>query len=118
VHSSLSVGFPLRDALSGALNLYATEPQAFDDDAVILAQTFAGYAAVAMANCPRPAGPGATPWASMAGHLVLEQARGILMAERHCTAADALGILRRMAAESGRTVPDVAGMLVTRASGA
>jgi hypothetical protein len=117
VHSSLSVGIPLRDAVSGALNLYATEPRVFDDDAVILAQTFAGYAAVALANCPGPIGPGAigTPWASVADQLVLEQARGIIMADRRCTAADALDVLRRMAAESRRTVRDVAEVLVARA---
>jgi GAF domain-containing protein len=52
VHSSMSVGLPLRGLLSGAFNVYALKPQAFDDDAVILAETFAGYAAVAMANAP------------------------------------------------------------------
>jgi GAF domain-containing protein len=51
-HSSLSVGLPLRDSVSGALNLYASQPNAFGDDAVVLAQTLAGYAAVAMANAP------------------------------------------------------------------
>jgi GAF domain-containing protein len=59
-HSTLSVGLPLRDSLSGALNLYATQPHAFDDDAVILAQIFTGYAAVAMATSPRPPHPGIT----------------------------------------------------------
>jgi GAF domain-containing protein len=34
----------------GALNLYATKPEAFDEDAIVLAQTFSGYAAVALAN--------------------------------------------------------------------
>jgi GAF domain-containing protein len=53
VHSSVSVGLPLRDSVSGALNVYAAEPRAFDDDAVILAETFAGYAAMAMANASR-----------------------------------------------------------------
>jgi hypothetical protein len=105
VHSALSVGLPLRDSLSGALNLYASEPGAFDDDAVILAQTFSGYAAVAMANSPRPTGLGsaATPWASASDHLVVEQARGIIMAERHCPGEEALGVLKQMAAESHRT---------------
>jgi AmiR/NasT family two-component response regulator len=57
----------------------------------------------------------AAVWASASGDLVLEQARGIIMAERQCTADDALDALRQMAAESRRTVADVAKVLVTRA---
>jgi AmiR/NasT family two-component response regulator len=45
-------------------------------------------------------------WASASGHLVLEQARGIIMVERQGTAEDALGILRQMATESHRTVAE------------
>ncbi|GAA2591173.1 hypothetical protein GCM10010435_82380 [Winogradskya consettensis] len=47
--SSLSIGLPLHEKISGALNVYATEPQAFDDDVIVLGETFAGYAAVALA---------------------------------------------------------------------
>jgi hypothetical protein len=36
--------------VTGALNIYATEPETFDSDAVILGQMSAGYAAVAIAN--------------------------------------------------------------------
>ncbi|WP_250033829.1 GAF and ANTAR domain-containing protein [Paractinoplanes maris] len=117
VHSSLSVGLPLRDSVSGALNLYAPQPQNFDDDAVILAETFAGYAAVAMATASRPedSGPATIPWSSAADRLALEQARGILMAERQCTAEEALRVLREMAAESHRPLRDVTRVLVTRA---
>src|SRR4051812_34127688 len=46
VHSSVSIGLPADEYGTGALNVYATKPQAFDDVAVELAQTFAGYAAV------------------------------------------------------------------------
>jgi GAF domain-containing protein len=48
--SCLSVGLPVHASAAGAFNFYATEPQAFDDDAVTVARTFAGYAAVALAN--------------------------------------------------------------------
>ena len=51
--SSLSIGLPVRDRIAGALNLYATETDAFDDDAVTLAQMFAGFAAVGLANAYR-----------------------------------------------------------------
>ena len=117
VHSSLSVGLPLRNSISGALNLYAARPEAYDEDAVVLAETLAGYAAVAMANAPGvhlPDAPG-MPWASLPDHLVLEQARGIVMAERRCAADEALKVLKQMADESRRTVHDVAAILVARA---
>lgn len=48
--SSLSVGLPVHETVTGAINIYATTPGAFDDDAVTLGQTFAGYAAVALAD--------------------------------------------------------------------
>jgi GAF domain-containing protein len=40
-HSSLSIGLPVHESVAGALNIYATKPDAFDDDAITLAQTFA-----------------------------------------------------------------------------
>jgi GAF domain-containing protein len=50
VHSSLSVALPLQEAVLGALNIYATQPAIFDQDAIETARTFPGYAAVAIAN--------------------------------------------------------------------
>jgi GAF domain-containing protein len=54
--SSLSVDLPVHESVTGALNLYATQPEAFDEDAIVLAQTFSGYAAVALADatCTTP----------------------------------------------------------------
>jgi GAF domain-containing protein/ANTAR domain-containing protein len=117
IHSALSIGLPLRDSVSGALNLYATAPHAFDDEAAILAETLSGYAAVAMASCLQrgDAVAAGIPWASTSGHLVLEQARGIIIAERRCGPVEALAVLRQMAEESRRPVHDVAAILVNRA---
>jgi GAF domain-containing protein len=50
VRSSLSIGLPMHQAVTGALNVYATRPAAFSSDAVVLARTFADSAAVAMTN--------------------------------------------------------------------
>ena len=38
--SSLSIGLPVHATVGGALNLYATEPDVFDDDAGAVAQAF------------------------------------------------------------------------------
>jgi GAF domain-containing protein len=114
-HSSMSIGLPLHESVSGALNVYAVKPHAFDDDAVLLAQTFAGYAAVAMANAHLYDGP-----ATLAGHTrsamdrraVIEQAKGIIMAERHCTAEETFAILANLAESSHREIHDAAAALV------
>ena len=46
----------MHESVTGALNIYAKKPDAFDDDEIVLAQTFAGYAAVTLANatCTTP----------------------------------------------------------------
>jgi hypothetical protein len=41
-HSSLSIGLPIHEEVTGALNVYASKPEAFDNDAIVLGQTFAG----------------------------------------------------------------------------
>src|SRR4051812_40624882 len=50
VRSTLSVGLPVQQRTVGALNLYSNQVDGFDEDAVELATTFAGYGAVALAN--------------------------------------------------------------------
>jgi GAF domain-containing protein len=120
VRSSLSVGLPVHEQVSGALNLYARAPDAFDDDAVVLAQTFAGYAAVALANAHLY-----NVTATLAQHLqsamesraVIEQAKGIVMADRHCTADEAFAILSKLSQDTNRKLREVAAALVANASG-
>jgi transcriptional regulator with GAF, ATPase, and Fis domain len=118
VHSFLSVGLPLHDKIGGAMNIYAPVPDAFDDDAVVLAQTLAGYAAVAMANSPAARTPDASalPWAKLPDHLVLEQARGVVIADRHCTPAEALTVLKHLAEKSHKPINEVAADLVAQAA--
>jgi GAF domain-containing protein len=118
VHSSLSIGLPLRESVSGALNVYARDPHAFDDDAVILAETFAGYAAIAMANAhphDDPATPAGRTRSVLDDRAVLEQAKGIIMAERRCTADEAFTILAKLAEYSDRQIHDVAAALTDAA---
>jgi GAF domain-containing protein len=119
VHSSLSIGLPIQDAVVGALNIYGTKPDTFDDDAITLAQAFAGYAAVAMANAHLY-----DSTASLAHHMqtamesraIIEQAKGIVMAERRCTSDEAFGILVRVSQDTNRKLRDVATALVDRAA--
>jgi GAF domain-containing protein len=82
-YSSLSVGLPTEEAVVGALNIYGTKPQVFNDDATPLAQTFAGQAAVAMANAHL------YDSTAVETRTVIEQAKAIIMGERRCTAEEA-----------------------------
>jgi GAF domain-containing protein len=117
VRSSLSVGLPVQDALDGALNLYSTKPEAFDEEAVLIAQTFSGYAAVALANAhlyDTTATLALQMQAAMDHRAVIEQAKGILIAERGCTGQEAFAVLSKMSQDTNRKLRDVAASLVSR----
>jgi len=91
---------------------------AVNDDAIILAQTFAGYAAVALANAHLydvTATLAQHMQAAMESRAVIEQAKGIVMGERRCTADEAFRILSKLSQDSNRKVRDVAAALVARA---
>ena len=99
VSHSLSVGLPVLQRTVGALNLYAAGDQAFDEQAIEMAQTFAGYAAVAIANAhlySSIANLAAQMQTAMQSRSVIDQAKGIIMGRNRCTANDAFAILQTM----------------------
>ena len=118
VRSSLSVGLPVQQAVTGALNIYACEPDNFDDETVILAQTFAGYAAVALANAHLYASTAALAQqmrTAMATRATIEQAKGILMAGLKCGPDEAFGTLTRLSQQANRKLRDIATEIVEAA---
>jgi GAF domain-containing protein len=118
-HSSLSIGLPVEEGVHGALNIYATKPGAFDDDAVVLAQSFAGYAAVALTNAhlyDSQATLTQHMQTAMASRAVIEQAQGIIMGDRRCTAEEAFAVLSKLSQDTNRKVRDAATALVERAA--
>ncbi|MEU1362642.1 GAF and ANTAR domain-containing protein [Micromonospora zamorensis] len=117
--SSLSIGLPIQEAVVGALNVYAHTPEAFDDEAVTVLETFAAYAAVALSNAQlydSTANLAQQMREAMANRAVIEQAKGIIMAERRCGPAEAFAILSKVSQDSNRKVRDVAQALVDRAA--
>ncbi|NYF59985.1 GAF and ANTAR domain-containing protein [Micromonospora purpureochromogenes] len=119
VGSSVSIGLPVQEAVVGALNVYARTPHAFDDDSVSVLETFAAYAAVALANAQlydSTATLARQMQEAMANRAVIEQAKGILMAERRCSPAEAFAVLAKVSQDSNRKVRDVAQALVDRAA--
>ncbi|MGY1717663.1 GAF and ANTAR domain-containing protein [Blastococcus sp. SYSU DS0552] len=113
--SSLSVAVPVQETLHGALNLYAVEPRAFDDGARELAREFATYAAVAVHNMHLYESTrelAENLHVAMQSRAVIEQAKGILMAQRRCDAAEAFAILSGASQRSNRKLRDIAKAIV------
>jgi GAF domain-containing protein len=117
IRSSLSVALPLQEHVIGALNIYATEPGAFGAGAGELAQRFAGYAAVAIANArlyQTTAALAENMRRAMETRAVIEQAKGILIAQQHCTPEYAFELLARLSQATHRKLRDCAADLVAR----
>ncbi|GAA4587344.1 GAF domain-containing protein [Actinoplanes octamycinicus] len=117
IGSMLSVGLPIVENVTGALNIYGRSPGAFDDEAIALAQTFVRYAAVALANAhlyDTTATLAQHMQAAMESRAVIEQAKGIIMGERRCSADEAFAILTRVSQDTNRKLRDVAAALVER----
>jgi transcriptional regulator with GAF, ATPase, and Fis domain len=120
VLSSLSVPLPVQTDLIGALNIYARRPHAFDSRAVDVAKELASYVAVAVGNAA--AYSEATKFArdmaaAMASRAVIEQAKGVIMAQNRCDPERAFEILRT--ASQGRNVKlrDIAREIVATVAG-
>jgi GAF domain-containing protein len=121
VGSSLSIGLPIQQAVVGGLNIYASTPRAFDDEKATVAQRFAAYAAVALANAhlyDTTATLAQQMREAMVSRAVIEQAKGIVMAERRCAPDEAFSVLARVSQDTNRKVRDVAQALVDKATGA
>jgi GAF domain-containing protein len=116
--SSLAIGLPVQDGVSGALNIYGTRSEAFDQNAIALAQTFAEYATVALGNAhlyDTTATLAQHMRAAMESRAVIEQAKGMIMGQRRCSADQAFAILTKASQDSNRKLRDVAAALVARA---
>ena len=117
--SSMSIPVPLQREVLAALNIYSVDHDDFDDGAVELATTFAAYAGVALANMHLYEAQGQVAeqlQQAMQSRAVIEQAKGILMGERRCTAQQAFDVLVRLSQDTNRKLRDVAEMLVAEAS--
>ncbi len=117
----LSVGMPTAQDTAGSLNVYgAVTTGPFTVQARQIASAFAGYAAVALLNAAIYAGAVAEVTQmhqAMASRAVIEQAKGILMRDRACTAQEAFEFLRDNSSRTNRKLNAVAQEIVTQASG-
>src|ERR1700712_4329046 len=118
--SSLSLPLPVESYLFGALNLYSTTPNAFTAEAVALGDVLAVHICAALSRAEALFGYQAEIEQlnrAMETRAVIEQAKGMLMAQRKCTAADAFTMLRTVSMNQNMKLVDLAATIVAGASG-
>jgi GAF domain-containing protein len=108
---TVSVGLPVAQYVIGGLNIYGSDALPFEQPVVELAEAFAGYAAVAVANAARYSS--AEDMAqqmrmAMKSRAVIEQAKGIIMAREHCDPQQAFTILTRTSQTRNVKLRDIA----------
>jgi GAF domain-containing protein len=114
----LSVALPIPQRSIGALNMYSRATTSFSRDSIALAESFAGYAAVALANTVdyQDALDLVTNLrAAMASRAVIDQAKGIIMARERCSADEAFAVLTRLSQQQHVKLRLVADQVVTDA---
>jgi GAF domain-containing protein len=112
VRSSLSIPLPFQGAVIGALNTYSTQPGTFaTPQALDAALTVAETIAVAIANMHAHARLGeeaANLRLAMQSRAVIEQAKGVLMAQRGVDSDRAFEMLRAASMRYNRKLRDIA----------
>jgi GAF domain-containing protein len=115
VHCTLSLPLMADGEGIGALNLYSREPKAFSPADEAAARRFAQPAAVVVANaylfweCRRLA---ENLEAAMTSRAVIEQAKGVLMAQRRIDADAAFDLLRQVSQRENVKLREIARRLV------
>ena len=112
VRSSLSVPLPYQGTSIGALNNYSTEPAAFaTPESLAAAAEVAEAIAVVVLNADVHAQLGEQARnmrLAMNSRAVIEQAKGVLMAQRHIDADQAFDVLREASQRYNRKLRDIA----------
>jgi GAF domain-containing protein len=115
--SSLSVPLVIDEyeQVSGALNLYAQEAEAFDAGDRSVAQAFGPYAAVAAGNLyayQNARDIADNLQTALESRAVIDQAKGVLMERHKLTAEQAFRVLAQASMSTNRKVRDIAEHLV------
>ena len=116
--SSVSLPIPVNESLSAGLNVYASEANAFSESDQVGLQGLVGFAGAAIGNmhlyeASRTLVDQMREAAQ--SRAVIDQARGILMAQHGVSAEEAFAILRRASQRANRKIRDLAEDLVRKA---
>ena len=115
LQSVLSTPLTANGRRVGALNMYSTQPNAFDAQTSEAVRPMAEYAGQAIASSPLYAYSldmvdGLVE--DLETRAIIEQATGVLMASQEKTSGDALGQLRDLAMRSGESMRTVAEWII------
>jgi GAF domain-containing protein len=121
VLSTLSIPLPIQKAVIGALDAYSTKPAAFaNPESLDAALAVAEVVAVAVADAYvhfNLAEEAANLRRAMESRATIEQAKGVLMAQRRIDADQAFEILREASQRYNRKLRDIAVGIVGSVSG-
>ncbi len=120
VRASLSLPLRSGGAVLGVLNVYAGRPHAFGAEQRGRAERFAAEASGALALAVRIAERTEVSTQleeALASRAVVDQALGIVMAQRRCTADEAFETLRAISQNSNTKLREVAAGIVAAVSG-
>ncbi|CAL9627855.1 GAF and ANTAR domain-containing protein [Streptomyces mutabilis] len=120
IRSSLSLPVAAHTDTAGALNFYADPPDAFADSDLAALRALATQATEGIALSQRISD--AQEFAdqmqtAMRSRSVIDQALGIIMGQRHCTADEAFNILRSASQHRNVKLRDVCAQLVASVTG-
>jgi GAF domain-containing protein len=115
--SSLSIPLAIDEdeQVSGALNIYARQPDAFDENSRSVATRFGPYAAVAAGNLyayQSARDMADNLQAALESRAVIDQAKGVLMERYKLTPDQAFQLLAQASMNANRKVRDIADELV------
>lgn len=108
LRSVLSIRLYTSQSTIGALNLYATEPDRFDDDDDAVAHILARHASVALASARQES----SLWQAIDARKLIGQAQGILMERFDLDPDQAFSVLRRYSQDHNVKLRVVAERLV------
>ena len=121
VRSSLSLPLPYQGSAIGALNVYSSRPGAFaGEDAMTAGVEVAEAVAVAVANADAHAqvvDQAHNMRRAMESRAVIEQAKGVLMAQRGIDAQQAFDMLREASQRYNRKLRDIAAGITASTQG-
>lgn len=119
LRSSMSIPLAIGGRAIGALNMYAFTEGAFQDADLDLAKTFAAQAAISIANVQvyeNAVQLSENLNEAMRSRAVIEQAKGMIMMERHCSADEAFETLVAASQSRNKKLRDIAQEVVEAAS--
>ncbi|MGY1710304.1 GAF and ANTAR domain-containing protein [Geodermatophilus sp. SYSU D00758] len=118
VTAAASVGMPVPSRTVGGINVYSLNGRGLDEESVRVAEVFASYAAVAVANAGllhSTAQLAESMRRAMDTRATIEQAKGILVARTGCTPEQTFDFLVSQSQKTNRKLRDLAAELVAEA---